>query len=236
MKKIMYPLLCALMFGASGCMKPGENIVTYQYVAAVVGLDYEYTFQPTLITSAGTYVAPTLPEELLEGDAVLSSFTVNYDVQESNLYTVLTDVATAKIPQGYPMPTTGGESAAGDFDAPIASMKIHDLVGNMLFIYTTQKSAQMQEFVYEFTWDEAVEENPVLYLRAKEDGTGSGSEGTHDYFCAFNMSNFFSRFKDADNHVRFTIQYLGVDADGNEAYIPYYWQGYSDTIDVTITD
>jgi len=222
MKKLVFPILGVLMFGFSGCMKPGDNISNLE-LPAIVGVSYE-TFQPTIITSVGTFLATELQSvlytELFEGDAIWAYFSVNYDQPTASGEYIAYDLYYGKVETGWTQATVGGESTAGDFDIPIENMWVADLVGNMMFFVFEQTVPTDQKMTYELTYDGNETSEPEIFIRARKDyPKGSASVGTLQYPFAFNMSSFFMTHKDSDNWVRFKIKYkTGVDDEGIDQY------------------
>ena len=126
MKKIIFPFLGICMFVLSGCFKTGPNVNYYSEEPAIVGLSD--SFQPTLITQFGTFIAPDLQSKIfsdvMEGDALLTQFSVNLDQQP---YTA-SDLEYFKIEKEYPRATTGGESSSDDYNFPIENMGLYGRV------------------------------------------------------------------------------------------------------------
>jgi hypothetical protein len=229
MKRTVFSLVCTLLLlGFSSCLKSGDNISYYSDVPAIVGISSD-TYQPTIITSSGTFLAPELQNvlytELVEGDAVWAYFNVNYDQPtESGTYQAY-NISVYKIATGWPQATGGGGSQAGNFDIPISNITVYDLVQNDLFIVFEHTTVPTdQQMTYEMTYDgNDTSSEPVIYLRAKKDGSESASSvGTLQYPFSFNMSSFFSTHKDSNNKVKFKVKYkTGVDANGNDQYSDY---------------
>jgi len=229
MKKLVFPILGVLILGFSGCNKPGDNIQSLE-LPAIVGVSWE-TFQPTMITSMGTFVAPELQSllytELYEGDAIWAYFSVNYDQPTASGEYVAYDITPFKVETGWAQPTAGGESMSGDYDIPIAELGVADLLQNRMFIVCQHTSMPAdQKFLYEMTYDSDETSVPELCIRAKKDYTaGTGTVGTVNFPYAFNMYSFFMTYKDANNMVKFKMKYkIGVDDDGKDRY-EYYLQG-----------
>jgi hypothetical protein len=225
MKKLVFPILVVLMLGFSGCMKTGDNINNLE-LPAIVGVNYD-TFQPTIITSVGTFLVPELSSvlytELYEGDAIWAYFTVNYDQPTASGDYIAYDIYYGKVETGWTQSTAGGESTAGNFDIPITDMWIADLIGNVMFFVFEQSAPKDQKMKYELTYDSSEISEPVIFLRAKKDDTeGTETVASLQYPFAFNMYSFFMTYKDADNMVKFKIKYkTGVDDDGNDQYGDY---------------
>ena len=213
MKRIVFPLFVVVMFGLSSCMKPGDNIQEYQYIPAIVEFSFDL-FQNTLKTPLplGPIVSSQIQNatDLGEGDAIITSFTVNHDQQASAEYTTAYNIGYDKINRAIPEATTGGESMTGDFDLPIEALYIYGWVGyNWFFGFGHKDVTNQDSFVYEMTYDSDM---PVVYLRAKKSSAGVAA-------CAFNLYSFFMTHKNVDNIVEFTIQHkIGVDEDGNDEY------------------
>jgi len=212
MKRIVFPFLVMVILGLSSCMKPGDNIQNYQLLPAFVEFDLSLGF--TLKTPLGTIVSPDIQKatDLDWGDAVITSFTVNFDQQASTEYTVAYNVEYAKAVRGSAVATSEGVSITGDFDLPIEMMGIYGGLENYLFFGFAHKGTiDADRFVYEMTYD--VNE-PVLYIRAKK-----AESGAKNQLCACSMSSFYTAHKNAENTVTFTIQYkTGVDENGIEKF------------------
>ena len=224
MKKIVFSLLCVLILGVSSCIKDGDNISNHS-MFAVVGSSN--SMQPTIITEDGTILAPDLMEylhfDLFEGDALIVSFSINYDNQPSTeYYTASNLIIVDKIGKSYPIPTSGGESTESEyFSTPIEEVVPYPyLIGNTLFFAFGHTAPIDQEFEYEMTYDRDEDnEIPTIYLRAKSVSTGSGSERAVGQYYAFDMYYFFTTHKDSDNNVKFNIKYkVGVNEDGTGKY------------------
>jgi hypothetical protein len=219
MKKLVFPILGVLMLYFSGCNKPGDNIQNLE-LPAIVGMSWE-TFQPTMITSLGTFLAPELSSaDFFEGEAIWAYFSVNYDQPNAYGEYIAYDLYALKVETGWTQSTVGGESMAGDYDLPIENMWVADLIGNMMFFIFEHRVSTDQKMLYELTYDGSETSDPVVYIRAKKDYTeGTASVGTLNYPFAFNMSSVFGTYKDSDNWVRFRIKYkTGVDDDENDQY------------------
>ena len=219
MKKIVFSLLCMLMLGFSSCIKDGDNVANFSMLAVVGSL---HSMQPTIVTPDGTILAPDLLEhlyiDLYEGDALLVSFSINYDNQPSTEYLTASNLQYEKIGKSSPIPISGSES--GEFSTPIEDLRYIYLVGNTLFFEFIHKAPGDQKFEYEMTYNrEEDAEIPTIYLRAKKIGTGSMAEGTILYLYAFDMRYLFMTYKDAENKVTFNIKYkTGVNEDGMDMY------------------
>ena len=230
MKKLVFPFLVMVMLGWTGCMKPGDNIQDFQYVVAFVEFDFELgLFQNVLKTASGTMASNEIQRaDLYDGDALLAFFTVNFDQQVSDNYTLVYDFNYIKCSRGVAEATPGGASVAGDFDLPIGAIDIFGGLDNSLFFGFRHKDiSDKDNFIYEMTYD--VNE-PVVYLRAKKNATGSKNT-----VCAFNMYRFFSDHKNADNKVTFTIKYkTGVKDNGEDDYETFVFENGSPQITVEI--
>ena len=209
-KRVIFSFLVTIMLSLSGCFESGENIQTFELVPAVVGYSSQL-FQPTIITPFGTFIAPELQKdyfvELMEGDAILTSFYINYDQQSSTEYIVASNVLYSKVEKGWPQSTNEGQST-GDYDVPIENMVLYGGIENIWFFVFRHTASSNQKFAYEMTYDSNVTDDiPVVYIRARKDGQG-GSENTttFDFPYAFNMNYFFTAFKDASNKVKFKIK------------------------------
>ena len=238
MKKLVFPLLGLLFLCMSGCMDTGDNIQSYEYVPAVVG--YSNDFQPTLITSIGTFLAPELQSvlftELYEGETILTSFYVNYDLPTSSEYYTAYNVLYGKVEKGWAYSTSEGQTTGG-YDVPIEDMALYGGVGNIWFFIFRHTAPSDQSFVYEMTYNSnKTDDVPIVYIRAKYDGQqASGTSTTVDYPYAFDMYYFFSTFKDAENRIKFKIKYkTGVDEDDNDQYSDYYDAQLGAIIDIQI--
>ena len=213
MKRFFFYFLGFIMFGMSGCVKPGDNIQEFPYIPAIVDLDFQFTFGLALRTPYGLIVSNEIrnAEDLWEGDAVVAFFTVNYDQQPSQDYTFAYDLNYAKGGRGSAIQTEEGKSGTGDFDLFIESMGLYGGFDNLLFLGFSHKNVgDNDRFIYEMTYD--VNE-PVLYIRARK--SESGSENP---FCAFSMYSFYSDQKNAGHTSGFTIQYKSGVKDGEDDY------------------
>jgi hypothetical protein len=225
MKNLVFPILGVLMFGFFGCMKPGDNINNLE-LPAIVGVNYD-TFQPTITTSVGTFLAPELSSvlysELFDGDAIWAYFSVNYDQPTTSGDYIAYDISYGKVDIGWTQATVGGESTSGEFDISITKMWAIDLIGNIMFFVFEQTAPNNQKMTYELTYDSGETSENVVYIRAKKDYPESSETNvTLQYPFAFNMYSFFMTHKDADNVVKFKIKYkTGVDDDGNDQYGNY---------------
>ena len=238
-KKIIFPFLGMIIFIMPGCMKDGDNMQYFEYVPAVVGYSYDL-FQPTINTLVGTFLAPELQNvlfvELIEGDAILTSFYVNYDTQIASEYPIAYDVLYSKIVTGYPQSIAEGQTT-GDFDLPIENMVIYGRVGNIWFFLFRHTAPTDQKLVYEMTYESNATDNiPVVSIRAKKDEQqDSQAATTTDYLYAFDMYTFFMTYKDTNNWVKFKIQYkTGVDDDGNDKYKDYVDSQFGSVIEFQI--
>ena len=208
------------MLGLSGCIKDGDNITNYSPMLAVVGSTY--SMQPTIETDIGTILAPDLMEhfyvDLFEGDALIVTFSIDYDNQPSTEYRTASNLQYVKIGRSSPIPNSGSES--GDFSTPIEDLGDIYLLGNTLFFAFIHTAPGDQEFEYEMTYDREEDAAiPTIYLRAKKFGTGSIAEGTFPFLYAFDMRYFFMQYKDSENNVKFNIKYkTGVNGDGTDKY------------------
>ena len=241
MKRVVFPFLCMVMLGVTGCMKPGDNIQCYNDgMPAIVEVSYDNIQPlPLIIVPGDEYIyAPELSDHLytdiMEGDAIWTSFCINRTQPSGYQYEIASDLAYMKVGQGYSQGTPNGESIASDFNSSINSMEIATLIKNNLFFIFVHKAPEDQKFTYEMTYSPTANP-PVLYIRAKKDGSGSKAEKEFMYPYAFNMYSFFSHYKDGSNKVSFSIQYqTGVDADGNAVYKTYEDQRGNTTIEITV--
>ena len=223
MKKIVFSFLCMLILGFPSCIKEGDNVTNYPPMVGVVG-SLHSSMQPTIITERGTVLAPELMEhlflDLFEGDAIVVSFSVDYDNQPSTEYSTVSNLLYEKVGKVTSVPTPGGESESGDFSLPIEDVEPYFLLENTLFIFFAHTAPSDQKFKYEMTYyrDEDAE-IPTICLRAKKEGTGSKTEATISYLYAFDMRYFFMTYKDSENYVTFNINYkTGENEDGTDKY------------------
>ena len=223
MKKVFIPFLSLLIFILSSCNKDGDDIRNYSDVPAIVAFSSE-TFQPTIITSLGTFLAPELQKFLytavVEGDAIWTYFTVNYDKPDDSGANIAYDLTFAKIETAGARATWGGESVDGSYNIPIEKMWIADVFNNRMFLVFEITVPNDQKMMYEMTYDLNEKDNPEVYIRAKKNNPeGSGITTTVYYPFAFNMSHFFSTYKSADNLVKFKIKYkIGINVEGNDQF------------------
>jgi len=229
MKRIIFPFLGMFMLVLSSCIKTGDSYQTFQEVPAIVGLSN--TFQPLLITQWETFIAPDLQDkifnEIMEGDLLLIWFTVNYNKQPSAAeHVVVSDLQYIKIGRGSPYATPGGESMTGDYNTPIEEMYMFNRfnkVGDYLLFVFGHTALIDQKFTYEMTYDPDNQNDiKVLYLRAKKVGEGSKTESSFLYPFAFNMSYFFNENKGANNMVKISFKFKGVDSEGNHKDKDYF--------------
>lgn len=218
MKKLVLPFLCVLMLCLSSCMKTGDNISNYQDIPAIVGISHE-TFQPTIITSVGTFLAPELSNylytDLYEGDAIwIYYFSINFNQPAISGEYIADNIRMDKVDEGWVQ-----ESISDGFDVPIQNFWVADLVGNVMFCVFEHTAPADKKFKYEMTYESNETSELELCIGAKNDDTeSSGIAGTF----AFNMSYFFMTNKNADNVVKFKIKYkTGVDDAGNDQYTYY---------------
>ena len=225
-KRIIFSFLGTIILGLSGCFERGDNVMSYDLIPAIVGYSYQ-TFQPTLKTPGGTFLAPELQNnlfvDLMEGDAILTSFYINYNEETLSEYFTAYNVLYTKVDKGWPQTTFEGEST-GNYDVPIESMSIYGGVEYLWFFVFRHTANYDQSFAYEMTYDEySTDEIPTVYIRAKKYGQqGSATTSTFDYPYAFDMKYFIETHKDANNRIKFKIKYkTGVDDDGNDKYSDY---------------
>jgi len=230
MKRIGFSILGMFMLVFPGCIKTGDNIECFEFQPAIAGFAYDLSvFQPTIIIQKNEYIAPDLSDkiflEIEEGDALITSFCIDYDQQPYANHYMVSGLQYVKLEKGLPRPTTGGESMAKDFDLPVESVEIIGMSRYVMFFYFTHKAAADQKFAYEMTYDRGnTADIPALYIRAKKRGEiSSGETKSVGYFYASDMYDFFSDLKNSDNKVSFEIQYkTGVDEEGNDKYEKYY--------------
>jgi len=217
MKRIVFPFLGMFMLWMTGCIKPGENILCTNYpMPAIVEFSNEL-LQPIFTTQGNKFFAQELlvNPELMEGNALLISFCVNYDQQPSQNYTTVHDLLWMPVVWGYMQATDEGKSVTGDFNLPIAELAIVGVIRDNWFFIFTHKNPSKEGFIYEMTYDINV---PIIYCRAKNADQSSDKETKYGYY-TFNMYSFFMTHKGADNKVRFKIQYkIGEDEEGNDLY------------------
>ena len=206
------------MLGLSSCFDKGGNIDNFPPTPAIVDF-YSSFLQPKILTPHGTFFAPELTSaigELNDGDAIIAQFSINYDQQSpgSDFYTV-SDIQGnwIKIDKSYP-----GTTPVGDFDIPIEKMGIFWGTGNVLFFLFQQTAPTDQKFVYEMTFDP--ENQKVVYIRAKKEGTASKPSDTFTYPFVFDMSNYYWRLPGYDKDVEFKIMYY-TGKDGEDGFKEY---------------
>ena len=218
MKRIVFPFLVMLMLGMSGCVKHSDNVQNYPYIPAFVDFSFEYGI--ILNTAIGSIVSSEIQNatDLWTGDAVLVTFTVNYDQQASTEYLIAYGVDYVKVGYTTAEGTTGGESTSGGFDFPIEDMNVFGLLDKTLFLIFGHKAPEDQNFYYEMTFDRDVTTGTqMLKIRARKNGEGTKAEKNIGYPYAFSINNFL--YHSSENTVEFTIQYMtGVDEDGNEEF------------------
>ena len=232
MKKLVFPFLGVLMLGLSGCMDKSGNMQDFSYIPAIVGLDFSTT-QPELITSVGDkLLAPTLPlfSELHEGDAILTFFTIYYDQQPSTDYIIVSDLNWVNVTKKSSQPTPEGASTTGDFDTPIESMEVFDVITYdggyrtvMFLVFQHLSVPNDQEFEYEMTYDfnynsSETDDLPVIYIRAKKKGESSKATANVAYFYAFDMSNFISKHSGSEKEISFNLYYKTGEEDEDDVY------------------
>ncbi len=226
MKKIVFPFLCILMFTLSSCKNKGDDIQSYSWVPAIVGFDSEVTQQPTLTTPYGTYVVPELQSVFLYylnvGDAVITTYTINYDRQSSEEYTVAEVLDWIKINKDVLQGTLGGESNAGDFDAPILSVQPYVRLGDVLFIFFNHSAPANQPFLYEMTYDYNEKSDiPTMYFRAKEIELDNSPKYTYPNAAAFELGAFLRAHADSESKARINIKFKTGEEDEKDVYSEY---------------
>ena len=220
MKKIILSFCVISIIGLSGCIKHVDNIQTFE-LPAIVGMTV--TFQPTLITSLGTFLAPELQDklytELWDGSLIWAYFSINFDQPTASGDFVAYGINWGRIYSSAPMATEGGESIIGDFDEAIEALGVYDWVENYLVFLIGHTAPTDQKFIYEATYDDQTDEIPVIKIRAKKDGEGKETE--RDFVCPYglNLYNFAYRYKNSENILEFKVAYKTVtDEEGNDVY------------------
>jgi len=227
MKKIVFPFLFVLMFGFSGCIKPGERIEYYEFVPALV--DNVALFVPALKIPMDVFVTSQdlinkFGDDLFIGDAVIAFFQINHDMQTSTDYYTVSDLSYAKIQKTWAQPRSGGESMTDEFDQPIDGMIIYGIVDYCWFWgFSHKNTGEKDLFHYEMTYDPEQMGTPVVKIRAQKKTNGAPRA------CASDMSSFFWNYKDENNEVKFNVQFkTGVDNDGKDVY--EYFRDYSGVV------
>ena len=225
MKKVVFLISGMLMLGLTGCMKSGENIQYYQYIAAIVEWSPEFGFE--LQTSVGRIISTKVQNatDLLSGEAVVAFFYVNFDQQPSTEYTMAYDMEYYPITLTSPHPTSGGESVTGDFVTPIEGMYIQDMFvcdryKPVIFIAFAHTAPTNQEFIYEMTYDPN-ENTDAVYLRAKKKGQGTKAEANIAYLYAFDMTYYLMTLKDSGKDIKLNLYYKTGEFDGKDVYSPW---------------
>ena len=227
MKKLVCPILGIVMFALSACIKSGDNIQTLKEVPAVVGLSFD-PFSTTIIISNGAggawqFIAPELNEfldiDLNEGDLLITNFTINYEQQPFPPYTTVSNLTWKKVDLGYPKHKSEAED---DFDVFFENATLWDVIQynwkDLLFFKFVQKAPADQEFVYEMTYDYNDFGMCTVYIRAKENGTGSQPSAKNSFYYAFDVSDLVGNLSPSNNNVRFNIVFKTGEKDGEEIY------------------
>jgi len=193
-------------------MKPVDNIQDFVYVPAFVDFSFTPVFGNVLRTPYGLVVSNEIinADDLMGGEAVLTSFTVNHDKQTSTEFTFAYNLGYVIINRGTAQATPGGAST-GDFDLPIENVELFGWVGYNLFFgffHNDKDATKDDKFFYEMTYESG---EPIVYIRARKGGTGVPA-------CSFNMLSFFTTLpKDDNNKVRFKIKFkTGEDEEGDQ--------------------
>jgi len=221
MKKLIFPILSMLMLGLASCKDGGDNIVSFWDIPAIVAYDHDIN-QPTLITSIGTLIAPGMIEPINEGkvfygDAVLTSFEINYDEQPYPEQFVATLYFIAIIDKTWPQQTIGSDNYSSIENIEGFDRIIYNDENNIvLFFVFKQRAKEDQKFEYIMLYDSNdTSEIPTVYIFASKIGEGSGEEGTFDYIYAFDMSYFYRSTQKQKINVKFKT---GEDGEGNNLY------------------
>ena len=217
MKKFVFLFCGLLMLGLSSCIKPGKNIQEFKNIPAIVDFPFDL-FQYALKTPYGPIYASELQnaDDLSEGDALMVSFSVNYDQQNMEKYTMATDLEYIKLGLGNATATVEGESMSDDFNLPIETFGIYNNVEYYFFFGFSHKNlSEGDKLLYEMTYNrEKTEETPELIVRAKK-----SSEGSKYAAYVFNLISFYFDNKDSDNKLKFSIKYkTGVDEEGKDTF------------------
>ena len=212
------------MLGVAGCTKEGDNITYYRDMAGILDL---YSIPPIIKTANETFLAPELNyiADLSDGDIVVASFSVNYDLEPSSEdYYTASQLSFMKLDQSY---IIAGEGDSYNYTFPIEDAEPFDFIDNYLIFVFTHTAPTDLKFTYEMTYnyEEISDENniPTVSIRAKKGGAGERPEQTFLYLYAFDMRSFLGNLpKDSDNNVKFNIEYkTGKNEDGTEIFQPW---------------
>lgn len=215
--------LC-LLFGFTGCMEDGGNRQSFPEQAAVVTSDYLYGKK--IVTFAGEFYAPALDDisDILDGDCLITNFTLDYDNQPSgaSFYTVQVT--------GYYKATKGNlliSKASVDSyynDSTITQAAPYSyLLKNMLFFPIIYKGKPGKKAEYElFCNTDSVDENgyPTLYLNSRIVNSGDGTTNQYYDFAAFDMRAFVMTYPaDSNKKIYYNFKYqTGIDKEGKPIY------------------
>ena len=234
MKKIVIPFLCLLTTILSGCKKDIAN----EYFGQMPAIVKYQLGQVMLDTGVELYYAPTLADKpISEGDVLWLDLRINYDNQPSKEYITITEIrAYMIIDSNMPEETPGGKSTTDAYDIPITDVNIYPIrIGNYLIFFFQQKMTSDQLMFYEMTYASDEEGGiPTLYIRARKDNSGTGSEDYYNYPFAFNMTPYIEHYMGASEKIEIIFKYkTGVNEEGydvynNYLYNPLTWNNSSD--------
>ena len=225
MKKLIFLFWGISTFALSGCIKPGSNSQKFTEVPAIVGFSIE-ALQTTINISDGgagylPLLAPTLMSaELDDGDAIIANFTINYDQQSTQYYTV-SDLTWDKVGQDYPKPKSEADDG---FDEPIEEILQWGRISygwyDILFFKFKQTAPSDQVFIYEMTYGLDETGLSTVYISAQKSGEGSNPSEVNSFYYAFNIKDYLSTLSvDYENMVKFYIEFkTGVDSEGRDVY------------------
>ena len=217
MNRIVLLFFSVAILGMYSCNKPeGDNILTFEFVPAIIGYDYEMS-QYTLITSGETLLVPELKFFNLfewgvwEGDAVFAFFSVNYDDQPFEGYITVTELNHLESLE----PSTFAEQTddiPDDFNAFIESIESIIRIDSgdrfVIFSYLLFNFVNMdREFEYIMTYEPIEEEvTPTVTIRAKVIETGSQPVWDYIFVHTFDLTHFIMELK-LNNKNEFNIRY-----------------------------
>lgn len=218
-KTINLLFLLSLAFVFNGCLDDDDYILYAVDEPAIVRYAND---KPMLQTAAGRFYAPGLNKELIEGDYLWTSFSVNFDDQPSKTDTILSNLYYKKI-GGSPAIVKGGEMT-DEYTANITSSLLYfSIVENVLFFEFTQSAKEGQTIKFEMICnsDSIRNENGktiyTFFLRSRITGNGTGSEKEIKTNYGFDMNEFIAGYKGKE--LIFDLKYKNkTNADGTDSY------------------
>ena len=218
MKKFVLPILGLLMLLLSGCNKPGDNILSFGAIPAIVGFDYTM-FRPTLMTSSGTLLASDMNDANMQGNAVLAYFDINYDKQPNQEYITASVLGWYVVGKELPQ---YGEAVADDADIPIFNMDKYDEFeydnGRYVIFFNFEHYEEDLdgEISYEmfYNLDEETDDDiPVVYVKARKTGNAKPNfmPGVYAFEMTYYLMNIYEK-------KMFNIKFKKGVVDGKDVY------------------